>query len=132
LVAARNSRSGAPSNLGPMSSRSSLMFLSVNDTAQSSGVIPDSWPRLRDLSSGLAHVFDVVRKPQPRMSPFHQTDLVGAGKEGSATAPQTVPAGPLARPSGSRLDTPLPTLLSFDPANAHAASSRRCASRSPS
>src|SRR6266542_4166442 len=35
LVAARNSRSGAPSNLGPMSSRSSLMLLSVNGTAQS-------------------------------------------------------------------------------------------------
>src|SRR5947208_15384996 len=35
LVAARNSRSGAPSNLGPMSSRSSLMLLTVNGTAQS-------------------------------------------------------------------------------------------------
>jgi hypothetical protein len=35
LVAARNSRSGAPSNLEPMSSRSSLMFLSVNGTARS-------------------------------------------------------------------------------------------------
>src|SRR3954454_12769454 len=31
----RNSRSGAPSNLEPRSSRSSLMFLSVNGTAQS-------------------------------------------------------------------------------------------------
>ena len=38
MVAARNSRSGAPSNLGPMSSRSSLMLLSVNGTAQSYGV----------------------------------------------------------------------------------------------
>src|SRR5919197_423118 len=36
LVAARNSRSGAPSNFEPMSSRS-LMFLSVNGTAQSYG-----------------------------------------------------------------------------------------------
>src|SRR5687768_6298029 len=33
----RNSRSGAPSNLEPTSSRSSLMFLSVNGTAQSYG-----------------------------------------------------------------------------------------------
>src|SRR4029077_7803810 len=31
---ARNSRSGAPSNTEPMSSRSSLMFLRVNGTAQ--------------------------------------------------------------------------------------------------
>jgi len=41
LVAARNSRSGAPSNLEPMSSRSSLMFLSVNGTAQSYGAAED-------------------------------------------------------------------------------------------
>src|SRR3954451_1786396 len=34
LVAARNSKSGAPSNLEPRSSRSALMFVSVNDTAQ--------------------------------------------------------------------------------------------------
>jgi hypothetical protein len=37
LVAARNSRSGGPSNAEPMSSRSSLMFLSVNGTAGSYG-----------------------------------------------------------------------------------------------
>src|SRR4051812_46045793 len=30
----RNSRSGAPSNLGPTSSRSALRFLCVNDTAR--------------------------------------------------------------------------------------------------
>src|SRR2546430_16857386 len=36
-VAKRNSRSGAPSNLEPTSSRSSLMFLSVNGTSQSYG-----------------------------------------------------------------------------------------------
>src|SRR3989441_9368150 len=34
-VAKRNSRSGAPSNLEPTSSRSSLMFLSVNGTSRS-------------------------------------------------------------------------------------------------
>src|SRR5262249_29152005 len=45
LVAARNSRSGAPSNPGPMSARSSLMFLSVNGTARSYGVIPGRRPR---------------------------------------------------------------------------------------
>src|SRR5262245_37544312 len=36
-VAKRNSRSGAPSNLEPTSSRSSLRFLSVNGTAQCYG-----------------------------------------------------------------------------------------------
>ena len=41
MVAERNSRSGAPSNREPMSSRSSLMFLSVNGTAQSYGAAED-------------------------------------------------------------------------------------------
>src|SRR5205823_7633136 len=38
LVAARNSKSGGPSNTEPMSSRSCLMFLSVNGTARSYGL----------------------------------------------------------------------------------------------